>query len=51
MKNKILKFLLAGILLYVAVSVIEFCWIYSEQGDNIGNYIKDFWNWYKTLFV
>lgn len=50
MKKKILKFVLVVIFIYVAVIVIEFCCIYAVQGDNIWNYIKDFWSWYKTLF-
>ena len=50
MKKKILIFILAGILLYVTVFVIEFCCIYAVKGDNIWNYFKDCWNWYKTLF-
>ena len=51
MKNKILMFILIGISLYITVVVIEFCWIYAVQGDNIWNYLKDSWNWYKTLLI
>ncbi len=51
MKKKIFKFILVGVLLYVAVLVIEFCCLYAVQGDNIWNYFKDFWNWYTTLFL
>ena len=51
MKKKILLFLLVGVLLFVTVIVIVFCCIYAVQGDNIWNYLKEFWNWYKTLFI
>ncbi len=51
MKNRIIKFILIGILVFVAILVIEFCCIYAVQGDNIWNYLKDVWNWYKTLFL
>ncbi len=51
MKRKILKYILIGILIFVAVIVVEFCCIYAVQGDNTWNYLKDFWNWYKTLFI
>jgi len=49
MKRKILKYILIGISLYVAVIVIEFCCLYAVLGDNIWDYLKDFWNWYITL--
>lgn len=49
MKKKILIFVLVAIILLVAVIGIEFCCIYAVQGDNIWNYLKDFWDWYKTL--
>ncbi len=48
--KKVLKFILIGILIYVTVLVIEFCCIYAVQGDNIWNYLNDFWEWYKALF-
>ncbi len=51
MKKKKLKFMLVGIFLYVALIVIEFCYIYAEQRDNIWNYLKDFWNWCTTLLI
>ena len=49
--NKILMFILIGILLYITVAVIEFCCLYAVQGDKIWKYIKDCWEWYKTLFI
>lgn len=49
--KKILKVILAGVLLFVSVTVIEFCCIYAVQGDNIWNYLKDFWDWYKSLLI
>jgi len=48
--KKILKFIIVGILLCVAALVIGFCCIYAVQGDNVRNYLKEFWNWYKTFF-
>ncbi len=51
MKRKILKLILVGILLYITVIVIEFCCLHAVLGDKIWNFIKDFWNWYKTLFL
>ncbi len=47
--KKTLKYILIGILLFVAVIVIIFCCIYAVQGDNIWNYLKDAWEWYKTF--
>ncbi len=51
MKKKILKYILVGILLFVTVIVIEFCIIYAVQRENFWNYLKDVWDWYKTLFL
>lgn len=48
--KKILKFILFGILLYVTVIAIEICCIYAVEGENTLNYLKDVWNWYRTLF-
>lgn len=50
MKKRILKYILIGISTYVALLVIEFGCIYAFQGNNIWNYLKDFWEWYSTLF-
>jgi len=50
MKKKILKFVIIGILVFVAILAITFCCIYAIQGDNTWNYIKEFLDWYKTLF-
>ncbi len=50
MKKKILKFILVGILLFVMIIAIEVCCIYAVEGENTLNYLKDVWNWYKTLF-
>ena len=47
---KILKYVLIGVSIYLAVLVIELCCIYAVEGENILNYLKDFWSWYKTLF-
>ncbi len=47
---KILKYVLIGVSIYLAVLLIEICCIYTVQKDNTWNYLKDFWNWYKTLF-
>ena len=47
---KILKYVLIGVSIYLAVLVIEFCCLYTVEGENIWNYLKDFWSWYKTLF-
>ncbi len=49
MKRKILKYILIGILIFVAVIVVEFCCVYAVQGDNIWNYLKEVWEWYITL--
>ena len=46
---KLLKYVLIGVSVYLALLVIEFCWIYAIEGDNTWNYIKDFWKWYTTL--
>lgn len=51
MKKKILKYILVGILLYITVIVIEISCISAVQGDNIWNWLTDFWNWYKSLLM
>jgi len=48
--KKKLKFILIGVLLFITVIVIVFCGIYAVQGDNIWNYLKNVWNWYKKFF-
>ncbi len=48
--KKVLKFILIGISIFVAVLVIEFCCLYAVQEDNIWNYLKEVWEWYSTLF-
>ena len=50
MKKKTLKFVLIGVLLYITLIVIELCCIYAAQGDNMWNYLKDYWEWYKRFF-
>lgn len=50
MKNKALKIFLIGLAVYVAVIVIEFCCIYAVQGENTWNTLREFWDWYWTLF-
>ncbi|MDE7454162.1 MAG: hypothetical protein K2N22_07125 [Clostridia bacterium] len=51
MKKKILTFISVGILMFVGVTVIEFCCIYAAEGDNIWSYLKGVWDWYKTLLI
>ncbi len=48
--KKVLKCILIGVLVYVAVLAIEICCIYAAIGDDVWNYLKDTWEWYKTLF-
>ncbi len=50
MKKYILKFILVGVSFYVMILIVGFCCIYAAQGDDTWNYLKDFWEWYKTLF-
>lgn len=50
MKKKILKYILVGVFIFIAIIVIELCCIYAVHGDNIWNYFKDVWEWYKILF-
>lgn len=47
---KILKFFLIGVSIYVVILVIEFCCIYAVKGENTWDYLKDFWEWYSTMF-
>ncbi len=49
--KRILKILLVGISVVVAIIGIEFCIIYAVEGENFWNYLKDAWDWYKTLFL
>ena len=46
MKNKII----IGIMLFITLIVIEIWCIYAVEGENIWNFFKEYWNWYKTLF-
>lgn len=50
MKRKILKIILIGVAIYFAILVIEFIYLYAVEGDNIRNYLREVWDWYKTLF-
>ncbi len=51
MKRKILKIIIIGVMAYIGVTAIALCLIYALKGDDIENYLKDFWNWYKTMFI
>lgn len=51
MKRRILKIIIIGAMAYIEVTVIALCWIYALKGDDMENYLKDFWNWYKTMFI
>ena len=48
--KKIFKYILIGIAIYVAVLIIEIGCLYAVQGDNIWNYLREVWDWYKALF-
>ncbi len=48
--KKIIKYILIGVSIYVTILAIELCCIYAVEGDNAWNFIKEFWDWYKTLF-
>ncbi len=50
MKKKILKIILISVAIYVAVLIIEIGCLYAVKGDDVWNYLKDVWDWYKTLF-
>lgn len=43
------KSILLGILIFITVIVIELCCICALEGNNISNYLEEFWSWYKTL--
>ena len=47
--KKILKYILISVLIYIALLVIEFCCIYAVQRENVWNFYKDYWDWYRTL--
>lgn len=51
MKRKKLTIILVSISIYIALILMETCYIYARQGDNISNYFNEFWTWYKTLFI
>lgn len=51
MKKKIITLIILCVLLYLTVVVIEFCCFYEVLGDDIWDFLKDFWDWYKTLFL
>ena len=46
---KLLKYILIGISIYVAVLIIEFCCIYAIEGDNAWKHFKDALKWYLTF--
>lgn len=50
MKKKILKYVLIGVSIYVAIFLIEFCIIYAVKGDDTWNYFKEYCKWYSNLF-
>lgn len=47
---KVLKYVLIGVSIYLAVLLIEICCIYAVQKENTWNYLKEVWGWYSTLF-
>ncbi len=49
MKKKTLIIILTVVVIYVAVCVAEFCYIFATQDDNTWNYLKEFFDWYFTL--
>lgn len=46
---KVLKYVLIGVSIYVAILLIEFCIIYAVKGEDTWEYYKEFWEWYSTL--
>ncbi len=48
--KKVLKIILIGILIYIAVLLIEICCIYAVKGEDTWDYLKEVWEWYSTLF-
>ncbi len=48
---KVLKYVLIGVSIYVAVLLIAFCIIYAIKGKDTWNYFKEVWEWYSTLFL
>lgn len=49
MKNKILKFILIGVVLYIAVLIVEFCYLYAKYGNGVWDIIKEFFIWYEQF--
>ena len=50
MKRKILKYIIIGVFIYSVIFGIELLILYAIEGDNIWSFIKETWDWYKTLF-
>ena len=49
--KKIFKYILIGVAIYVAVLIIEIGCLYAVKRDGVWNYLKDVWDWYKTLLL
>ena len=47
---KVLKYVLIGVSIFLAILLIEFAIIYAVEKENTWNYIKEVWEWYSTLF-
>lgn len=49
--KKIIKYILIGVLVYVLILVFELCCTYAVLGEDTWDYLKEFWDWYKTLII
>ena len=47
---KVLKYIIIGVSVYLAVLITEFCCIYAVKGESTWSFIKETWEWYSTLF-
>ena len=47
---KILKYVLIGVSVYLAVLLIEFCCIYAVLGEDTPDYYKECLKWYIGIF-
>ena len=46
---KVLKYVLIGISIYLAILLIEVAIIYAVKGEDTWNYLKEFWEWYSQF--
>ncbi len=49
--KKIIMYILLGLLVYVAICAISLGVIYTVEGDETCEFLRDYWSWYSKMFL